>query len=135
VRERDAVVSWMAAMSQRAPVLLILDDLHRAGPALLMLVGGLFTTDDPIRVLVLATARCSAAEHSSRLEQLVRRVAEQDALDRIDLDGVSLASVQRLLTELGIPEADFDAAELAALTQGHPGRLGERLRDHVISRS
>src|SRR5262249_46248655 len=40
VRERDAVVSWMAAMSQRAPVLLILDDLHRAGPALLMLVGG-----------------------------------------------------------------------------------------------
>jgi DNA-binding SARP family transcriptional activator len=134
-RERDAVISWMAGMSQRAPVLLMLDDLHRAGPELLMLVGGLFTTEDPIRVLVLSTARSGADDYSSRLEQLVRRIAEQGALERIEIGGVSLASMQRLLTELGMSDADFGANELAALTHGHPGRLSECLRGHVISRS
>ncbi len=56
-RVRAAVVSWMSALSQRVPVVLMLDDLHRAGPALLMLIGALLVHDEPKRVLVLATAR------------------------------------------------------------------------------
>jgi hypothetical protein len=134
-RARDALVSWMAGMSQRAAVLLILDDVHRAGPELLFLLGALLTGDDQVRVLVLATARIGADDFSSRLEQLVQRVGEDGLVDRIELDGLSLTSVQRLLTDLGMSDSDFDAAELAALTQGHPDRLGERLRDHVSSRS
>jgi DNA-binding SARP family transcriptional activator len=132
-RSRDALVSWMAGMSQRAPVILVLDDLHRAGPALLFVVGALVAADEPHRVLVLATARCGAPEFSSRLEQLVRRVGDHGFLDRIELSGLSVASVQRLLTELDL--ADVDAAELAELTQGHPGRLVESLREYLSNRS
>jgi DNA-binding SARP family transcriptional activator len=132
-RERDALVSWMAGMSQRAPVILILDDLQRAGPSLLFFVGALVATDEPIRVLVLATARCGAPEFSSRLEQLVRRVGDHGFLDRIELSGLSVASVQRLLTEL--EASDVDATELTELTCGHPGLLVERLRDYLSGRS
>jgi DNA-binding SARP family transcriptional activator len=132
-RARDALVSWMAGMSQRAPVILILDDLHRAGPELLFFIGALVTADEPHRVLVLATARCAGSDFSSRLEQLVRRVGDHGFLDRIELRGLSLASVQRLLTELDA--SDVDVAELVELTQGHPGRLVERLREHLATRS
>jgi DNA-binding SARP family transcriptional activator len=134
VRRRDALVSWIAGMSQRAPVLLVLDDLHRAGPELLFLLGALLAGDDPDRVLVLASARRGPNDSMSRLEQLVHRVDEEARVDRIELDGLSLTSVQRLLTELGTAEADFEAAELAAVTQGRPDRLAERLRDHVAPR-
>lgn len=133
-REREALISWMGGMAQRAPIVLILDNVNRAGPELLFLLGGLLTRAEPLRVLVLATARCGASDFSTRLEQLLRRVGQEGCLDRIELDGLSLTSVRGLLTELGMSEADFDAAELAALTQGRPDRLGERLRDHVTSR-
>jgi DNA-binding SARP family transcriptional activator len=132
-RERDALVSWMAGMSQRAPLILILDDLHRAGPELLFFIGALPASEEPIRVLVLATARCDAPDFSSRLEQLLRHVGDRGLLDRIELSGLSRATVQRLLADLDI--TDVDAAELVELTQGHPGRLAERLREHVTSRS
>jgi DNA-binding SARP family transcriptional activator len=132
-RARDALVSWMADMSQRAPVLLIVNDAHRAGPALLFLLGALFTAEHPARVLVLATARWGASDFSSRLEQLANRVDEQGRLERIELDGLSVTSVQLLLNELRRP--DVDAAELVELTEGHPDRLGERLRDGSTSGS
>jgi predicted ATPase len=134
-RARDALVSWIAGMSQRAPIVLILDDVHRAGPQLLLLLGALLAGDDPIRVLVLATARTGAAEFSSRLEQLVRRVETEGRLDRLELDGLSATSVRQLLTALGVSESDFDVDELVAFTQGRPDRLAERLRGHVTSRS
>jgi DNA-binding SARP family transcriptional activator len=134
-RARDALVSWIGAMSQRAPIVLILDDVHRAGPALLLLLGSLLAGHDHLRALVLATARTGAADFSSRLEQLVRSAEREERLDRIELDGLSPTSVRRLLTELGMSESDFDVDELAALTQGHPERLGERLRDHGVGAS
>jgi DNA-binding SARP family transcriptional activator len=132
-RTREALASWMAAMSQRAPVILILDDLHRAGPGLLFFIGELARTDEPIRVLVLATARCGSPDFSSRLEQLMRRVGDKGFLDRIELHGLSFASVQRLLTDLEL--SDVDAAELVEVTRGHPGLLVESLREHLASRS
>jgi DNA-binding SARP family transcriptional activator len=132
-RSREALVSWMAGMSQRAPVLLILDDVHRAGPALLFLLGALFTADDPVRVLVLATARCGDSDFSSRLEQLAQRIDQQGRLEQIELHGLSVTSVQLLLNELGI--SDIDAADLVEVTQGHPDRLRKHLRDHGISGS
>jgi predicted ATPase len=135
VREREALVSWIEGMSQRAPVLLVLDDVHRAGPELLFLLGGLLTSTDPVRVLVLATARSGPDHSSSRLEQLVHRVDEDARVDRIELDGLSLTSVQRLLAESGVPESDVDAAELVAVTQGRPDLLAERLRGYVTTRS
>ncbi len=127
-RRRAAVVSWISGLSHRAPVLLLIDDLHRAGPALLVFLGALLADTEPKRVLVLATAR-SAADRSARLEQLVRRLDEEGLLDRLELTGLTLSSVDRLLSDLGRPDSSSKAAELVHLTHGHPLLLGEMLRD------
>jgi DNA-binding SARP family transcriptional activator len=127
-RMRTAVVSWIGALSQRAPVLLLLDDVHRAGPALLMLLGALMVAEEPSRVLVIATAR-SATERSARLEQLARRLDERGLLERIELGGLASDSVHRLLTELSCPDASTIAADLTRVTSGHPYLLGEMLRE------
>jgi DNA-binding SARP family transcriptional activator/tetratricopeptide (TPR) repeat protein len=127
-RLRAAIASWIAGLSQRAPVLLVVDDLHRAGPALLLLLGALLVDGEPKRVLVLATAR-AAADRSSRLEQLTRSLQSRGVLDRIELDGLACASVGRMLTELGRPESTSVVAQLTLTTHGHPYLLGEMLRD------
>ncbi len=127
-RLRAAVVSWISGLSQRAPVMLLLDDLHRAGPTLLFLLGALLVDEEPKRVLVIATAR-SAADRSSRLGQLVRSLEQRGVLDRIELEGLRSESVGRLLTELGRENATSVATELAIVTHGHPYLLGEMLRE------
>jgi DNA-binding SARP family transcriptional activator len=128
-RLRTAIVSWIAALSQRAPVILLLDDIHRAGPALLVLLGALLVDEEPKRVLVLATARSDAADRSSRLEQLARILEARGVLDRIELKGLTLDSVGRMLAELSIPDASELAPQLTLATRGHPYLLGELLRE------
>ncbi len=127
-RMSAAVGSWIAGLSQRAPILLVVDDLHRAGPALLQLLGALLVDEDPKRVLVLATAR-SAADRSARLEQLTRSLQRRGVLDRIELEGLECASVGQMLIELGRPESTSVVAQLTLTTHGHPYLLGEMLRD------
>jgi DNA-binding SARP family transcriptional activator len=128
IRMREAVVSWIGALSQRAPVLLLLDDVHRAGPALLVLLGALMVAEKPSRVLVLATAR-SATERSARLEQLAHRLDQLGLLERLELGGLTSDSVHRLLTELACPDASTLSEDLTRVTSGHPYLLGEMLRE------
>ncbi len=131
-RMRAAVVSWIAALSQRAPVLLLVDDVHRAGPALLVLLGALMVDEEPSRGLVIATAR-SAPDRATRLEQLARRLDESGLFERIELRGLASDSVHRLLTELARPDASTIAEELTRATSGHPYLLGEMLRESDCS--
>ncbi len=102
---RAAIVSWIGALSQRAPVMLLLDDIHRAGTALLLLLGEMFVDQEPKRVLVLATARSGGADRSSRLEQLARSLQKRGELDRFELGGLGSDQVERLLNELALPDA------------------------------
>lgn len=128
-RLRAAIVSWIGGLSQRAPVILLVDDVHRAGPALLTLLGALLVDTEPKRVLVLATARSGIADRSSRLEQLARSLQDRDVVTRIELEGLLPDSVERLLAGLALPDAQNLAAQLTLTTRGHPYLLGEMLRE------
>ncbi len=121
-------MSWIAALSQRAPVLLLVDDVHRAGPALLLLLGALMVDEEPSRVLALATAR-SASDRGARLEQLARSLDRRQVFERLELCGLASDSVHRLLIELDHPDASTIAHELTQVTSGHPYLLGEMLRE------
>ncbi len=99
-RLRAALVSWIGALSQRAPVVLLLDDVHRAGPALVLFLGAVTADPEPKRVLVLATARSGAGDRSSRLEQLARSLQARGLIDRIELEGLTASSVAQLLSDL-----------------------------------
>jgi len=128
-RLRAAVVSWISALSQRAPVFLLVDDIDRAGAALLLLVGAALVDDEPKRVLLVATARSDSADRSSRLDRLLWSLERRDLVDRIELGGIAPAFVERLLDELERPDAATLAAELSLITRGHPYLLGEMLRE------
>ena len=66
----NSVASGMAALSRRAPIVLLLDDLHLAGASLLTLLGRLMVVDEQQRILVLATARSQSPNRSSHLADL-----------------------------------------------------------------
>ena len=124
---RRSLGSCITALSRRAPILLVLDDLHRAGPDLLMLLGHLMKTDSEPRVAVLATARTTAPDRSSRLAHLATALEQDDLVERVILGGLDLVSVTRLLAERRIPDVDGRAAAMHALTGGQPFFLGEML--------
>jgi DNA-binding SARP family transcriptional activator len=128
-RLRSAIVSWIGAMSQRAPVLLLVDDLHRSGPALLLLIGSLLVSDDPKRVFVLATARSGVADQSTRLVHLTRSLEQRGIFERVQLSGLSTEAVGYILAGIGVPDAARLAPDLARSTSGHPYLLSEMLRE------
>jgi DNA-binding SARP family transcriptional activator len=131
-RLRSAVASWIAGLSQRAPVLLLLDDLHRAGPGLLMLLGALATSDEAQRILVLGTVRSDLDEPAPRLAQLVERLRRHESLDRIRLSSLGEIDIARLLEQFRAHEAEQWLPALVQATQGHPLLLNELLHETGI---
>jgi len=107
-------------MSQRAPVLLLVDDLHRSGPALLLLIGSLLVSDDPKRVFVLATARSGVADQSTRLVHLTRAWSSAGSSNAATVRAQH-RGVGYILAGIGVP----DAARLAPTSRAR--RAGIRI--------
>jgi DNA-binding SARP family transcriptional activator len=130
-RLRAALASWIAAISQRAPVALLVDDLHLSGPGMLMLLDALFAEPDPKRLLVLANARSGEADGSGRLDELAAELDRHDLLVRVPLTGLDVGAIRRLLTHLGRGDDPDLPPALHRLTAGHPFLLSEVLHDSV----
>ena len=124
----NSVASGLAALSRRAPILLLLDDLHRAGASLLTLLGRLMVVDEQQRILVLATARSQSPNRSSHLADLAETLERRGRLERVRLDGLATEAVGRLLGRLGTPAVPAQAELLQRVTNGQPFFLGEILR-------
>jgi DNA-binding SARP family transcriptional activator len=123
-----AVVGSLIQLSRRAPIVLLLDDLHRSGASLLFVLGRLMVTDEQPRILVLATARSASPNRSSNLADLVEQLERRGRLDRIHLEGLEVTSVERLLCRLGALAPAAEAKLLHRTTNGHPFFLNEILQ-------
>jgi hypothetical protein len=127
----DAVRSWLHAVADDLPVVLVLDDVQWATPPTLMMLLHVLRTADPGPVFVLVTLRDTEtlpADVAALLGDLkVARTVKAIALDGLDRD-----SVDRLVeVELGIDDArpaEFGATVLES-TGGNPFFIGELLRD------
>ena len=128
-RLRSALVSWISAISQRAPVVLLVDDLHLAGPGMLMLIGELLADADLKRVLVLANSRVGAVDRSARLDELVASLRARHRFERVLLKGLDAIAIGTLLTLIGRVDQDATPEALVDLTDGHPFLLGEVLHE------
>ncbi len=124
----DAVTSCLTQLSRRAPIVLLLDDLQRAGAALLFVIGHLMAADERPRILVLATARSAPTSRSSNLADLVAALEHRGRLERVHLEGLGVTSVERLLCRLGTREPTREARLLHRTTDGHPFFLNEILQ-------
>lgn len=124
----NAVASGLAALSRRAPIVLLLDDVHRSGASLLTLLGRMMVVDEQQRILVLATARSRLPSRSSQLDDLVEALERRGRLERVRLVGLAAVAVERLLGRLGTPVPPAKAQLLQQVTNGQPFFLGEILR-------
>lgn len=130
-RLMQAVESWLVAMARRSPVLLVLDDLHWADKATLVLLLHLVRTA-PQGVLIVATYRDTDVDRSHPLSSVLADLRRLPGVERIALGGLPLAEIREFLERAGghsLDESGEAFAELLAReTAGNPFFVSEMLR-------
>ncbi|WP_438295846.1 BTAD domain-containing putative transcriptional regulator [Streptomyces sp. HUAS TT7] len=110
-RMRHAVVSHLTATARTAPLLIVVEDLHRADEETLDLLAHLVDSGSGAPVLVVATLR--PHEESPGLRDALGRLARYAPV-RVELAGLSEEAVAELLRS-GAPE--LDEATVRAITE------------------
>jgi DNA-binding SARP family transcriptional activator len=127
----DAVAAWLGAMSQKAPVMMVLDDLHWAERSTLLLLRHIARSIEPMRVLIVATYRDTDLGTGHPLADVVAELRREPACERVELAGLDLAAVGELLenTGHGAEEQSRQFAEwICTQTSGNPFFLQEIMR-------
>ncbi|WP_176921192.1 ATP-binding protein [Pseudonocardia oroxyli] len=125
----------LAAAAHRRPTLVVLDDLHWAGPQTLAVLGHLARTGLPARAVVIGTFRDTGDERSDPLDRCLADLRRHDTVTRLPLAGLDEGAVARFVAgAVGHPlDADLRtlARELADRSGGNAYLLGELWR-HLV---
>ena len=114
----DAVAALLATMSERAPVVVVLEDLHAAGVASARLLEFVARFDRHARVLLIGTYRpAEAAADAELCATLARLEGTATTLAPAALADPEIATV---LEAAGVPAEPALVAEVAERTQGNP---------------
>ena len=116
-RSFQAAAAFLAGLAERAPVLLVVDDLQYAGQSTAEFIHYLGRHASGARLLVLVTVR---AEHDPQLGAALGAVAT-----RIEVGSLSPAAVEQLAREAG---QDALAGPILQRTRGHTLFVVEVLR-------
>jgi len=126
----EAVPALLQAIARRAPVILVVDDLHWAdGPTLQLLLHTIRRTPEA-RLLVLATYRDTEIFRTHPLADALGDLRRADSVRRLALRGLSRRDVGQIVSPGRAPGAD-DIALAEALwrdTDGSPLFVRESLR-------
>jgi class 3 adenylate cyclase len=127
-----AVIGLLASASADDPVLLVLDDLHWADRATLLLFRSLVGAALPMRTLILGTYRASELSSGHPLAETLAALRRHEHVERVSLAGWDDGDVVALMTSEAGRDLDGGAVELAhrlrAETDGNPFFLLEILR-------
>jgi class 3 adenylate cyclase len=130
----DAVAGLLTAASRRAPVLLVLDDLHWAAKPTLLLLRHLVTQREPASVLVMGAYRDTELGRG-RADPLADTLAELrrlEGVERLALDGLDADAVASFVETAAGPALEGRGSALAralyAETDGNPFFMGELVR-------
>jgi DNA-binding SARP family transcriptional activator len=130
----EAATGLLAAASRRAPLVMVLDDLHWAAPPALSLLRHLLARTADQALLVVGTFRDTELHASPPLRDLLGDLRRQPAVERLPLGGLDTAAVGVLVegaTGEGPAKGEL-ARRLHERTNGNPFFLGELLR-HATS--
>lgn len=111
-RTRLALRDYLLSLVSREPVVIILDDLHRADEETLALLQWVCSVSVDQRVLVVVTRRSS--ESSRRLEETLAALARYQPV-RLMLPGLSQAAVGAILSD--VLGAEVEPATVTAVTR------------------
>jgi len=123
------VAPWIGALSAKAPVVVVVDDLATVGSSFLRVVWQLTTLSTPKRVLIIGSARTpfDYIAQSSALPRALRTLDRRGLLRRIPLAALEPADVSELLERMyRVPRAEL-VNPLYELTAGNPFMLAEVL--------
>src|SRR5205085_10145098 len=83
----EAVVGLLSGISSKAPVLLVLDDLHRADRPTLLLLRHLARAPQPRRLLILVAYRTEASEDYG-LADVLSDLRREGLIAQLDIAGL-----------------------------------------------
>jgi DNA-binding CsgD family transcriptional regulator len=121
----DAVTRFLRRLAVPRGLLLVLDDLHWADRASVLLLGHLARDLEPSRLLVLMTYRDTEPAVTPVIAELIR----EPVSSRLDLHGLGVMDVGRQLAAvIGEAVAPELAVRVHELTGGNPFFVGELAR-------
>ncbi|MGY1727260.1 BTAD domain-containing putative transcriptional regulator [Geodermatophilus sp. SYSU D01062] len=124
-RLHRAVAGWLAAVAARAPLLVTVDDLHRADRETTALLLDLLPALAGSRVLVVAGHR---PEESAGLADVLAALARRSPV-RLSLRGLDAAAVDELVGDWALTPVDRRTrAAIGARADGNPFYVRELLR-------
>ncbi|WP_176738469.1 AfsR/SARP family transcriptional regulator [Micromonospora pallida] len=125
LRRFEAIVHYLTDASHTAPLVVLLDHLHRADPSSLRLLAHLAESVPASRLLLAVSYRSGEAE---ALAETLAALA-RSGVTRIDLEGLDTQDTQTLASALLHQEVSERTAEgLWARTEGNPFFLRELIK-------
>jgi class 3 adenylate cyclase/tetratricopeptide (TPR) repeat protein len=137
----DAVTSWIATTAERAPLVLVLDDIHWATKPTTLLLRHIIQDSDPTRLLIVGTYRdTDLGQGQTRpFTDFLRDLGRQPGVERIPVGGLDEAGVEAFLAAAaghGLGEDEVALARaIHAHTDGNPFFTGEVVRHLIESRA
>ena len=128
----DAVVQFLVSLMQRAPVVLVLDDLHWADRGTLALLRHVARSAKRGRLLVVGAYRDVELDRLHPLAEALAALRREVEYERISLAGLAASEVEELL--VGLAAHDVPPALVTAVnaeTEGNPFFIREILL-HLI---
>ena len=127
----DAAVTAFRAAADQRPLVLVLEDVHWARSSALQLLTHLVEQSSDARILLLASHRTTAPDHSLPFAHAIAPLYRLDGVRRLDLPGLSAEAIAEYLGQDGVPagRAHTYAPVLRDLTGGNPFFLREVWRD------
>ena len=127
----DAVGGWMAALSERAPVVFVIDDLQWAAKPTLLLLRHVLRSEETARVLFVATYRDTELGRQHPLAEALAEIRRISGVSRVQVGGLDEIEVSDLMTAGGdvLDKRGLDLAnEIHRRTGGNALFVGEILR-------
>lgn len=125
----DAIARTFVRAGADRPMLLIIDDIHTADAASLLLLRFLAREMHSSRLAVIATFREAEAAASENVASAIAAIAREEHAERCSLAGLGAADVRDfIVAATGVTPADAPLAALAERTDGNPLFLREMLR-------
>jgi DNA-binding SARP family transcriptional activator len=127
-----AVAEWLAATAGAQPVLLILEDLHWAGPSTLLTLGHVISRLGDSRLLIVATYRDTEVSLNPAMTDFLAHISRHEDLVRIEVEGLDVAHSEALMQSLAGNPLDERGRRLAerlqAETDGNPFFIQQIMR-------
>lgn len=128
-----AVDGLLRTAGLQRPLVLVLDDLHWADRATLLMLRYVLVSPEPIRALVIGTYRAAQLPRQHPLSELLVELRRESRVERIVLEGLGGGDVVNMAHELTQEELDPPALDflhtLSEETGGNPFFLREILRN------